>query len=207
MEQLNDTRIVDIDGSDLYYAYLKNIEISIENEDDQFNDKFSDIVPPNLDFYYLQSQKKLNRKSLKLVDEYYSHDFVNVSFKYPLFLNKENEQIYPKNSGEVATKIDINEIRKHLYLNGFKLNGKTYVRYKRSSGAAKGGSCLFIRKELSTMMDKWSKTGLDESKDLCFRSLTSYEAYKALSLSSIIATLDLNPYNILFVKDVEITLK
>ena len=207
MEQLNDTRIVDIDGSDLYYAYLKNIEISIENEDDQFNDKFSDIVPPNLDFYYLQSQKKLNRKSLKLVDEYYSYDFVNVSFKYPLFLNKENEQIYPKNSGEVATKIDINEIRKHLYLNGFKLNGKTYVRYKRSSGAAKGGSCLFIRKELSTMMDKWSKTGLDESKDLCFKSLTSYEAYKALSLSSIIATLDLNPYNILFVKDVEITLK
>lgn len=84
MEQLKDTRIVDIDGSNLYYAYLKNFEISVENEDGQFNDKISDIVPFNLDFYYLQSQKKLSRKSLKLVDDYYSHDFVNVSFNIPL---------------------------------------------------------------------------------------------------------------------------
>ena len=47
----------------------------------------------------------------------------------------------------------------------------------------------------------------DEEKDLCYKSLTSYEAYRALSLSSIIRTLKLNPYNILFVKDAEITLK
>ena len=76
------------------------------------------------------------------------------------------------------------------------MNGKEYVRYKRSSGAAKTGSCLFIKKELFPMMSKWSKTGLDEAKDLCFEDLTSYEAYKSLSLSSIITTLDLNPYNI-----------
>ena len=207
MNLLSDTRIINIDGSEIYYAYLNKIEINIHNKDDQFDDKFSDIVPPNLDFYYLESQGKLSRKKLKEADEFYSYDFVNVSFKYPLYLNDKGEQIYPKKRSEVAAKIDINDIRKHLYLNGFVLNGKTYVRYKRSSGAAKGGSCLFIRKELLAMMNKWSKAGLDESKDLCFESLTAYEAYKALSLSSIVTTLNLNPSNILFVKDVKITLK
>ena len=207
MNQLNDTRIVDIDGSELYYAYLRNFDISIENIEDWFDDKFSDIVPPNLDFYCLASQNKLNRKKLKQADEHYSYDFINVSFKYPLFLNEKDEQIFPQKRSKVAKKIEIKEIRKHLYLNGFRLNGKTYVRYKRSSGAAKSGSCLFIRKELSAMMERWSRTGLDETKDFCHENLTSYEAYKALSLSSIITTLDLNPRNILFVKDVKITLK
>ena len=200
---MDNIRFIEIEAADLYFADVYNRPIEIKNSVDEFNDKYSDIVPPNLDLYYLESKKKLAIK--KLGDEYYSDVFVNVSFKYPLYVNKKKEQVLPTKKYE--TKVSIQDIRKHLYLNGFILNGKEYVRYKRSSGAAKGGSCLFIRKELSTMMDKWSKTGLDESKDLCFKSLTSYEAYKALSLSSIIATLDLNPYNILFVKDVEITLK
>ena len=56
----------------------------------------------------------------------------------------------------------------------------------------------FIRKDLFPLMTKWSRTGLDENKDLCFSDLTSYEAYRALSLSSIITTYYLNnnkPYN------------
>ena len=200
---MDNIRFIEIEAADLYFADVYNRPIEIKNSVDEFNDKYSDIVPPNLDLYYLESKKKLAIK--KLGDEYYSDVFVNVSFKYPLYVNKKKEQVLPTKKYE--TKVSIQDIRKHLYLNGFVLNGKEYVRYKRSSGAAKGGSCLFIRKDLFPMMTKWSKTGLNESKDLCFKDLTSYEAYRALSLSSVIATLGLNPYNILFVEDAKVILK
>lgn len=204
MNCLGNTRIINIEGSELFYRYLKNEPMIIKNSKDQFDDRFLDIVPPNLDFYYLESQGKFSRKPVG--DEYYSLDFVNVSFKYPLFLNEKGEQIFPKKASDVDRKITMSDIRRHLYLNGFVLNGKEYVRYKRSSGAAKGGSCLFIKKELYPMMNKWTKTGLDENKDLCLKDLTSYEAYKALSLSSVVAILNIKPENILFVKDVKVVL-
>ena len=200
---MDNIRLIEIEAADLYYSSVYNKPIEIKNGEDEFNEKYSDIVPPNLDLYYLESKKKLTLKTLG--EEYYSDVFVNVSFKYPLYVNKKKEQVIPTKKYE--TKVSIQDIRKHLYLNGFVLNGKEYVRYKRSSGAAKGGSCLFIRRDLSPMMTKWSRTGLDETKDLCFKDLTSYEAYRALSLSSVITTLDLNPYNILFVEDAKVILK
>lgn len=131
MNCLGNTRIINIEGSELFYHYLKNEPMIIKNSKDQFDDRFSDIVPPNLDFYYLESQGKFSRKPVG--DEYYSLDFVNVSFKYPLFLNEKGEQIFPKKASDVDRKITMSDIRRHLYLNGFVLNGKEYVRYKRSS--------------------------------------------------------------------------
>ena len=189
-------RILNLYSDDIYYNifFEKDKPLVIKNPDDAFDERFKDIVPPNLDFYFLRSQGKLKYKTH--CGEAFSYDFVNVAFNYA---NKR---------GEIrVTKKTPSEIRKYIYLNGFALNGKEYVRYKRSSGSAKGGSCLFIRKDLSPLMTRWSRTGLDEKKDLCLSDLTSYEAYRALSLSSLITTLDLNPCNILFVKDFEHTLK
>ena len=204
---LPNIRIIEIDGSDIFFSELKKVPIIIKNDKEEFHDCFSEILPPNLDFYYLESQGKLSYKPLG--DEFYSYDLINVSFKYPLYLNNKEERVFPKKSKKTSweSKINKSEIRKALYLNGFEINKKQYVRYKRSSGAAKSGSCLFIRKDLYGLMNKWSKTGLDEDKDLCLESLTSYEAYKALSLSSIVDTLNIEPHNILFVKDAEVILK
>lgn len=200
-------RIIRIESADICFEALKNQPLIIKNGKDEFNDYFSDILPPNLDLYYLESLGKLKTKSLG--DEQYTYDLINVSFKYPLYIDKNGDRVYPKDVDEKADyqKITASEIRRNLYLYGFTVNGKEYVRYKRSSGAAKSGGCLFIKKDLYRVMNEWSKTGLDENKDLCYKSLTSYEAYRALSLSSVITTLDLNPYNILFVKDAEVTLK
>ena len=205
MELLNDTRLIEIQGADLYYDFLSGKETIINNRSDEFDYRFKEIAPPNLDFLYLARRNKF--KLHKLGDEYFSYDFINVSFKYPLYLNKKNKRVFPKNDQKWPKRIDVDTIREHLYLNGFTLNGKEYVRYKRSSGAAKSGSCLFIRKKLEPMMEKWSRTGLDIRKDNCYKDLTSYEAYKALSLSSIITTLNLEPRNILFVKDAKVILK
>lgn len=94
------------------------------------------------------------------------------------------------------------ELREKLY-QGFMVEGKEYVRYKRSSGSSRVGTCLFILKEYADIMEEWSNLGLDINKPKVARNLVSFEAYKALSLSSIENTVKLNPYNILVVDDYE----
>lgn len=94
------------------------------------------------------------------------------------------------------------EIREYLYKEGFTLNGKKYVRFKRSSGSARVGKCLFIRKELFKPMMKWSYMGLDFNEDEPV-DLASLEAYIALTTSSIIDTIDIHPENILVIDDYE----
>lgn len=91
---MDNIRFIEIEAADLYYSSIYNKPIEIKNGKDEFNDKYSDIVPPNLDLYYLESKKELTLK--KLGEEYYSDVFVNVSFKYPLYVNKKKEQVIRK---------------------------------------------------------------------------------------------------------------
>ena len=121
---MDSLRIIKIGGADIYFNVLKNEPLNIKNGKEEFNELFSDILPPNLDLYYLESQGKLKTKALG--DELYSYDLVNVSFKYPLYVNKNSERVFPKTAEEKAEcdKITASEIRKNLYLNGFVLNGK-----------------------------------------------------------------------------------
>lgn len=198
-------RIVNIKAADIYFAkHFSHKKISIKNKGRFFDDRFKDLMPCNLDLLYLKDVGMLTLEQLG--EELYSFDFVNVSFDTPLFINQNNEKTRPKN-GDVEQTLYSDVMRKDIYLNGFKLNGNDYVRYKRSAGSAKSGSCLFVKKNLYNILNSWSKTGLNEEADHCLDNLTSYEAYRALSLSSLIKTLRLNPYNILFVKDFETSLK
>ena len=80
-----------------------------------------------MDFYYLESQKKFKRK--KLGDEWYSYDFGNVSFKYSLLLNEQDERIFPEKGKRPYKEIESNVFREHLYLNGFILNGDRHVSF------------------------------------------------------------------------------
>ena len=197
-------RIIELSAADLYFSFFYNEPIVIKNEKNRFDERFSEIMPLNLDIIYLNSINLLKLK--RLGSEYYTEDFVNVSFEHPLFVDENNKHIIPKKTDtKDYTKYSTATIREYFYKNGFVLNGKTYVRYKRASGSARNGSCLFIRKELFRKMNEWSKAGLDE--DTCYKSITSYEAYRALSLSSIISSLRLNPRNILFVDDKHIILE
>ena len=190
-------RIVFIQASEIYYAnHYTHRNLEIKNSNGVFDSHFEDLMPLNLDLIYLLQNKKTSWKTLG--KEQYTLDFINVSFKYPLRLDENDKQVF---KGESVKTISSDTMRKELYTDGFVINGKQYVRYKRSAGSAKGGSCLFIKKELYALMNKWSLTGLDENDVLSHTSLTSYEAYRALSLSSLIDVFRLNPYNILFVKD------
>ena len=110
------------------------------------------------------------------------------------FLGYTDALIELKFSSKYAHRFDY--YSKGLYFNGIK-----YVRYKRSASSARNGKCLFIMEELyNRHMKKWSDCGLSiENVD----DLTSWEAYRGLTLSSIESTISLPCDSILILKDHE----
>ena len=100
----------------------------------------------------------------------------------------------------------VGDLREQLYEDGFYCNGIHYVRFKRSSGSSRVGKCLFIDEKLYPAMAKWQACGIKikEGQDI---DLAAYEAYIALTLSSIIDTIEINPENILVIDDFESVFK
>lgn len=92
------------------------------------------------------------------------------------------------------------ELRHELYDVGFQCNGEHYIRAKRSSGSARVGKCLFINEKLYEPLLRFSSGGISfkygDKVDLA-----AYESYIALTSSSIIDLLPLNPENILVIDD------
>lgn len=91
-------------------------------------------------------------------------------------------------------------LREWCYENGFICNGIHYCRFKRSSGSARVGKCLFIDKRLYPDMHKSEQCGLD-IKTGDELDIAAFEAYISLPTSSIIGTLKIRPENILVVDD------
>lgn len=91
-------------------------------------------------------------------------------------------------------------IREELYANGFLCDGIKYVRFKRSAGSSRVGKCLFIDERLYRQMHKWEMCGIKVKKGQDI-DLAALEPYIALTLSSIIDTIQLHAENILVVDD------
>lgn len=106
----------------------------------------------------------------------------------------------------IKTVINVAELRRKLYKDGFMCDGSKYIRYKRSAGSSRVGKCLFIEEKLYPPMHEWELCGLtipeDEPSDLA-----AFEAYIALTLSSIIGEIEIYPENILVIDDYESTFK
>lgn len=112
--------------------------------------------------------------------------------------------IYHK--GKIKTLYSVARLRELLYKEGFDFNGIHFRRFKRSSGSSRVGKCLFINEKLYPRMNKWSMCGIKVNEgDKC--DLASIEAYQALTLSSIIDTLEINKENILVIDDYESVFK
>lgn len=109
--------------------------------------------------------------------------------------NKKKKLREIKNSYFKSTK----QLRYDLYKNGFDFDGKHYVRYKRSSGSARVGKCLFINEKYYKEMIDWSFAGIDiENKEI---DIAGMEAYISLPLTSSIGRFELDPKNILIIED------
>lgn len=100
----------------------------------------------------------------------------------------------------IKTCNNVADIRSDIYENGFMCEGIKYVRFKRSSGSSRVGKCLFINERLYDVMHEWEMCGIqvDEGQDI---DLAALEPYIALTLSSIIDTIEIKPENILVVDD------
>lgn len=100
----------------------------------------------------------------------------------------------------IPTINSVANIREELYKNGFYCDGIKYVRFKRSAGSSRVGKCLFIDERLYPKMHKWEMCGIKvkEGQDI---DLAALEPYIALTLSSIVDTIQLRPENILVIDD------
>lgn len=105
---------------------------------------------------------------------------------------------YKRSDKAIPTDVTCQEIREHLYTHGFDIDGIHYVRYKRSAGASRNGKCLFIAEPLYADMMEWSSCDLsaDTASDQA-----SWQAYIALTLSSIENVIKLPKKSILIIRD------
>lgn len=200
------------------YSYMIDIiSVSFIRTSHLYEEKYTDYkdksviyVKRGLDIKYKELKTKLKNgvyiendeilavtvgKEIKRVNEIVS--------KSEYFSYKNNKYHLRKND-----KNDINseELRDKLYKDGFKIyiNGLPikYVRYKRSASDARDGNCLFINQKYYEDMINW--TYLDKlirEDELVKKYKVESEAYAALSLSTIIKTIKINPKNILIMED------
>lgn len=118
-----------------------------------------------------------------------SYDEGNMTYTYKL-------------TGSIKTVKTAKELRKWCYENGFICNSLNYCRFKRSSGSARVGKCLFIDKRLYSDMHKSEQCGLNVNNGDEL-DIAAFEAYISLPTSSIIDIINIKPENFLVIDDWE----
>lgn len=189
----NGVRIISLEARDIYRHKQEDNEI-IEYILPKKNSKayfalFKNVLDYSLDSIELADvYEKKCRHKFSFEDEHknqYTLAVINLKFNY-----------VAKDENEVVLE-NCKALRERFYKDGFILGGRKYVRYKRSAGSSRGGKCLFIDERLLKHMEKWGECGLSNRGE----SLASWEAYKALSLSSIKGIIEIPLDGILFIPD------
>ena len=134
-----------------------------------------------------------NDKSYAPVENSLSTDMLGKYFEY----DAEKKE-YKRSKKDIPSAVKCEEIREQLYTHGFDIDGIHYVRYKRSAGSSRDGRCLFIAEPLYADMMAWSACGLSADS---VSDQASWQAYIALTLSSIESTIRLPKKAILIIPD------
>ncbi len=188
-------RIISVEAADLYkYEQEYGVAVGYKLPDvksDAYFWLFKNKLDYSLDSIELEkAYTRICRKKFSFVDEHnnsYTLAVINVKFNFTY-------------KPEAGKPVKVKQLREHFYANGFNVNGNHYVRYKRSAGSSREGTCLFIDERLYKYMTKWSECGLKSQSDLA-----SWESYRALSLSGIKGTIEIPLNGILFVPDYKST--
>lgn len=114
------------------------------------------------------------------------------------FVYDGEKKAYQRSKKDIPSAVKCDAIREHLYTHGFDIDGIHYVRYKRSAGSSRDGRCLFIVEQLYAKMMEWSACGLSADT---VSDQASWQAYIALTLSSIENTIRLPKKAILIIPD------
>lgn len=119
-------------------------------------------------------------------------------FKY--VEDKDGNYVYETKT--IGVTYSRKKLRDYLYENGFNCNGNHYIRFKRTSGSARVGKCLFIEESLYPKMHEWEMCGLViENGDTV--DLAALESYISLPTSSAIDIITIDPKSILIIPDYE----
>lgn len=185
----NGINILSFEGIDLLYKD----NINLRDKDNKIKSKlYKNNLDYSLDLIKLTADRefyfteKVNGKT-----KIFSNKVINITFERAVHTKYNQEG----SKGEVFKK-PTSDVRLNLYSNGFKLNGLQYVYWKRSTGSARQGNCLFIEKHTYNKIKSWEMCGIKIKKDGDI-DLASFEAYKSLTLSSIVDTINITPKNIL----------
>ena len=156
----------------------------------------------------LITQRRKTKESLfKVGYKNATNQVIHVTFKYSELRSANPED---KNDKGKVNKYKVEgyskeSIRKKFYEDdfSFKIDDIEYVRWIRSGNAAREGNCFFINKEYLDGMNAFTDCGIKPKKRKL--NLASFEAYRALVLSSKIGDLEIKPENILLIDDVKST--
>lgn len=188
-------RIISVEAADIYkheqeYGVAVGYKLPDVKSDAYFW-LFKNKLDYSLDSIELEkAYTRICRKKFFFADEHnnsYTLAVINVKFNFT----------YKPEEGK---PVKVKQLREYFYDNGFNVNGIHYVRYKRSAGSSREGTCLFIDERLYKYMTKWSECGLKSQFDIA-----SWESYRALSLSGIKGTIEIPLGGILFVPDYKST--
>lgn len=112
--------------------------------------------------------------------------------------DKEGNYVYETKT--IGVTYSRKKLRDYLYEYGFNCNGNHYIRFKRTSGSARVGKCLFVEESLYPKMHEWEMCGLviDDGDAI---DLAALESYISLPTSSAIDMIDIDPKSILIIPD------
>lgn len=193
---------MNIEGAYIYKDIIEKKDITYKSRD--LAKLFSATMP-----YSLESMRIANffpNTFYEIKNKQYTREIINVTFDKHYSVWNENVKWQTRSGENKKGKRSIiakkNKIRKYLYNNGFTMDGKKYVFYKRGAGKAKNGYALFIREDMDKPLINRSRLGLEFAEDEIL-DLTSLKAYESLISSGINFTINLDPHTeILLIDDI-----
>ena len=132
-------RIISVEAADIYQheqEYGVAVGYKLPNiKSGAYFWLFKNKLDYSLDSIELEkAYTRICRKKFAFVDEHnnsYTLAVINVKFNFTYKL-------------ENGKPVKVRQLREYFYTNGFNVNGVHYVRYKRSAGSSREGTCLFI---------------------------------------------------------------
>lgn len=192
------------------YIYINSYTVKIKRAEDGVDKNGKKKYKEEYDGLKQAINKNGEECPIILCDSLESYSFPDIFAPSPLLNGKYQVN---KNIIKIDFKYCPLSVRQYIYKNGVYVDGIKYVRYKRTASASRHGTCLFIQEKLFKNLNKWSESILsldieDNKKNEEFvnklsLNYSSFESYKALTLSTIDNIFLYNPKNILVIKDEE----
>lgn len=190
---------------------FKDKDIKFENKDNRY--RYSATLPDSLFTRKLRQVAKSKGEEnaiRKSGDSWYTDIIINMKFKSNIMIpdgttkksyDPETDSIVEIGGKKMKCLISKNKLRQMAYRDGITINGVHYVNYQRTSSKARIGNDLFIKEDYFEEMDGWQNLNIPFNK-MEKVDIVSTRSYQSLIASSIIGTLDIDPYSILLIDDV-----